>query len=140
MPCKLERMDHLSEDQITTLRAKLEAEATDLRQRIAGDRAELLQPINNNEPGDIEDAAAADAQRFRSKSLLDRDSARLSEVEAALARMDSGGYGVCEDTDEPIPFRRLELEPTTRFTVAAQEQREENVGVADVLASEPVGY
>jgi len=133
-------MDHLSADQIATLRAKLEAEAADLRLRIADDREEMLLAVNNNEPGDIEDAAAGDAQRFRVKSMLDRDRARLSEVELALARMDSGAYGVCEDTDDPIPFRRLELEPTTRYTVAAQEQHEQNVGVADPFASEPVGY
>ena len=131
-------MEHLSEPQIALLRNKLEAEATQLRARIIADRADMVEDVSPG-PGDIEDAAAADALRFRNKSLLDRDSARLSEVEAALARMDDGSYGICEDTDDEIPFRRLELEPTTRFTVEALEAREAAAGVADPHSNEPIG-
>jgi DnaK suppressor protein len=132
-------MEHLSEQQIASLRTKLETEAAELRERIAADRADMIEDVNPG-PGDIEDAAAADALRFRNKSLLDRDRALLSEVEAALARMASGSYGICEDTDDPIPFRRLELEPTARFTVEALELREREAGVVDPHGSEPVGY
>jgi DnaK suppressor protein len=35
-----------------------------------------------------------------------------------------GTYGVCEETDEPIPVGRLRLEPTARYTVEAQEDLE----------------
>jgi DnaK suppressor protein len=132
-------MDHLSAAQIASLRAKLESEATDLRERIAADRVEMVEDVNPD-PGDIEDAASADAMRFRTKSLLDRDRARLAEVEAALARIDAGEYGICEDSDDPIPFRRLELEPTTRFTVEALEQRESEAEARDTHGDEPVGY
>ena len=133
-------MDHLSEQQMASLRAKLESDAAALRERIAVDRAEILERVNPD-PGDIEDAASEDAMRFRNKSFLDRDRQLLSEVEAALARMGNGSYGVCEDTDEPIPYRRLELEPTARFTVEALEMREIEGGeVADPYGSEPVGY
>jgi DnaK suppressor protein len=48
----------------------------------------------------------------------------MREVDAALARMDDGSYGVCEETGDPIPFGRLSAEPTARFTVEAQEQLE----------------
>ncbi len=131
-------MDHLSGQQIALLRAKLEAELGELRDRVAADRVEMVEVVNPD-PGDIEDAAAADALRFRNKSLLDRDRARLAELEAALERMDDGSYGICEDTDEPIPFRRLELEPTARFTVEALQMRE-GEGVSDPHGNEPVGY
>jgi DnaK suppressor protein len=131
-------MDHLSESQIAVLRSKLEGEAKQLRERISSDRADMVEDVSPG-PGDIEDAAAADALRFRNKSLLDRDRARLTEVEAALARMDDGSYGICEDSDDEISFRRLELEPTTRFTVEALEAREHE-GVADPHGNEPVGY
>ncbi|HET6585401.1 MAG TPA: TraR/DksA C4-type zinc finger protein, partial [Nannocystaceae bacterium] len=46
---------------------------------------------------------------------------RAGEVSAALARMDAGTYGICEETGEPIPFERLRSEPTTRYTVEALE-------------------
>ncbi len=133
-------MDHLTDQQIATLRARLEADAAALRERIAADRSEMVENVNPD-PGDIEDAASADAMHFRTKSLLDRDRQLLTEVEAALARIDNGSYGVCEDSDEPIPYRRLELEPTTRYTVEALELRErEGEGVVDPYGKEPVGY
>lgn len=130
-------MEHLSEKQIGMLRAKLEAEAAELFDRLNADAQELVENVNPD-PGDVEDAASADAMHFRSKSLVDRARARLAEVEAAIDRLEAGTYGVCEDTDEPIPFRRLELEPTTRYTVEAQEAREREA--ERELGEEPVGY
>ena len=130
-------MEHLSDEQIGILRAKLEAELAELTDRLNADARGLVENVNPD-PGDVEDAASADAMRFRSKSLLDRTRARLAEVEAALDRIEAGSYGICEDTDEPIPFRRLELEPTTRYTVEAQEAREAEA--ESELGEEPIGY
>jgi DnaK suppressor protein len=132
-------MEHLSDEQIAILRAKLEAEAADLQGRLATDAQEMVENINPD-PGDIEDSAQADAQRFRNKSLLDRDRAQLAEVEAALDRIDARSYGICEETDEPIPFKRLLLEPTTRFTVEAQEAREGEAIEREPPREDPVGY
>lgn len=133
-------MEHLSDQQIAILRAKLEAEAAGLTDRMNADGQEMTENLNPD-PGDVEDSAQADAMHFRNKSLLDRDRARLSEIEAALDRMDAGTYGICEDTDEPISFRRLELEPTTRFTVEAQEAREREARESQAPGEEPpVGY
>jgi DnaK suppressor protein len=132
-------MDHLTTAQIASLRAKLETERERLIARLAGEAEELAEPPNA-EPGDIEDAAAEEAGSFRANSLHERDRAQLAEVEAALARIHDGTYGICEDTDEPIPYRRLDAEPTTRYTVAAQEQRERERGVRDPHGNEPIGY
>lgn len=132
-------MDHLTKAQLTTLRAKLEAERAQLFDRLA-EEADDLANTPTPEPQDIEDAAAEAAGQFRTLQLREHDRARLADVEAALRRMDDGTYGICEDTDDEIPYRRLELEPTTRFTVAAQEQREREGGVRDPHGREPVGY
>jgi len=132
-------MDHLSPAQVEQLQAKLRAEASALQASLAG-QADALAAAEAPDPRDIEDAAAEEAGSFRAAQLRERERARLAEVEAALARIDDGDYGVCEDTGEDIPFRRLELEPTARLTVEAQEQREGEAGVDDPHANEPVGY
>ncbi|MCA9682259.1 MAG: TraR/DksA C4-type zinc finger protein [Myxococcales bacterium] len=132
-------MEHLSKAQRETLHAKLERERVDLHQRSAGS-TEVVADNPDTDPRDIEDAAAQEAGRFSAGQLLARDRARLAEVEAALARMQDGSYGICEETDEPIPFRRLELEPTTRYTVAALEALESEGGVADRHGDEPGAY
>lgn len=132
-------MDHLTPTQIATLRAKLEAERDRISQRLTSDATELAETVASD-PGDIEDHAADEAGSFRTNTLRERERLQLDEIEAALTRMHEGSYGICEDTDEPIPYRRLELEPTTRFTVAALEQREHEQGVRDPHGDEPIGY
>lgn len=56
--------------------------------------------------------------------LREREINRLREIEAALARIEEGTYGLCEDTDEPIGKKRLEKMPWTRLSIEAAEQLE----------------
>ena len=57
-------------------------------------------------------------------SLLSSDQDAVYEIEEALRRIEKNTYGVCELTGKPIPRRRLEAIPWTRFTVQAQAQLE----------------
>jgi DnaK suppressor protein len=45
----------------------------------------------------------------------------LRDLEAALRRLDTGGFGVCQGCEEPIAAKRLEAVPWARFCVACQE-------------------
>ena len=45
---------------------------------------------------------------------------RLSEIDNALAQLDSGTYGVCKDCAKPIPPRRLEALPFATMCVNCQ--------------------
>lgn len=57
-------------------------------------------------------------------SLLSSDQDAIYEIEEALKRIEKNTYGVCELTGKPIPQKRLEAIPWTRFTVQAQAQLE----------------
>lgn len=46
------------------------------------------------------------------------------EIAAALARIDSGEFGYCEDTGDEIGLPRLKANPTARLSIDAQERRE----------------
>jgi len=52
---------------------------------------------------------------------LDRESLRLREVRAALARMEEGSYGICLGCDQPIPTKRLDAVPWAAYCVRCQE-------------------
>lgn len=56
--------------------------------------------------------------------MADKDRKLLIEIDVALEKMRSGEYGLCEGTDEPIGFKRLELRPWTRYSVAYKEMLE----------------
>jgi DnaK suppressor protein len=109
----------LQPGQIEELRALLIAERDRLHAR-AG-----LPPGEELEVGDAQDHANEEAELERAMLVGDHDRARLAEIAGALLRIETGSYGICEETDEPIPFARLKLEPTARYTVEALELLEE---------------
>ena len=39
-------------------------------------------------------------------------------------RLESGAYGYCEETDEPIGLKRLEARPIATLSIEAQERHE----------------
>lgn len=45
---------------------------------------------------------------------------QLQDTEAALARVDAGGYGSCGTCREPISTERLAILPAARYCVACQ--------------------
>jgi RNA polymerase-binding transcription factor DksA len=57
-------------------------------------------------------------------SLLSSDQDAVYEIEEALKRIEKNTFGICELTGKPIPRKRLEAIPWTRFTVEAQAQLE----------------
>jgi RNA polymerase-binding transcription factor len=54
----------------------------------------------------------------------ERERKLLKSVAQAIARIDSGDYGWCEETSDPIGIARLLANPTASLTVEAQERRE----------------
>ena len=112
---------HLTPEQKSVLHAQLETEQRRLLLRAAAMKGDGLAP----DPKDGQELAADEVGRRDMLALSDRDRARLHEIEAALARMTDGTYGPCEETGEPIPWARLQAEPTTQFTVEALEWLEE---------------
>ncbi len=116
-------MKHLKKKELEILMTRLH----EVRREIVGD-VEAVQR-QSNEFGtdgtqDIGDLAAATYSRQVMMELGERERERLREVEAAFKRIDEGTYGICEESDEPIPYTRLEAMPYARFTVAAQSEME----------------
>jgi DnaK suppressor protein len=58
--------------------------------------------------------------------LRTRDRCRklLHTIDAALAQIEDGTYGYCEETGEPTGLARLEARPVATLSVEAQERRE----------------
>ncbi len=67
---------------------------------------------------DIAQRSTDQAWLFR---MADKDRKLLIEIDGALEKMRNGDYGVCEGTDEAIGYKRLELRPWTRYSVAYKE-------------------
>jgi RNA polymerase-binding transcription factor DksA len=61
--------------------------------------------------------------------MLSSEQDAAYEIEAALDRIRSGNYGVCELTRKPISPGRLEAIPWTRFSAEAENQLERDKAV-----------
>lgn len=104
----------------------LAAAADDARDRILGLGRDLDLIIASadtatDDEHDPEGTTAFD--RARTQSLLDGATAALAEIRAALARLESGGYGTCETCGEPIGAARLEARPAARTCIACAALR-----------------
>ena len=49
--------------------------------------------------------------------LVEKDRNLLREINAALAKIQNGTFGICEGTRKPIGRPRLEAQPWARFSI-----------------------
>ena len=84
--------------------------------------AEAWVPAAGGFEGDLVDQANADAEADLQIRLHQTD-ARLSRaIEAALARIRQGTYGLCSSCNRPISKTRLEAVPWTHLCRECKEQ------------------
>lgn len=82
-----------------------------------------LQKENENHP-DFADRASNETDRSIELRARDRQRKLIAKIDAALARIDDGTYGYCEETGEPISLKRLEARPIATLSIDAQERHE----------------
>lgn len=74
------------------------------------------------------DQAQAYQDQNLSFGLMERDIKKLHDIDDALAKIEDGSYGICEDSDEIISKKRLEKMPWAKYTIEAAEQMEKERG------------
>ena len=103
------------------------------RQKLLRWRADLLKEANGtlaslSEGGvreaDITDRASVETDRALELRTRDRARKLIAKIDQALGRIESGSYGFCEDTGEPIGLKRLEARPIATLSIEAQERHE----------------
>lgn len=73
---------------------------------------------------DIADRATSETDRSLELRARDRQRKLIAKIDAALARLDDGSYGYCEETGEPIGLKRLDARPIATLSLEAQERHE----------------
>jgi DnaK suppressor protein len=82
-----------------------------------------LQDSGRNVP-DIADRASEETDRALELRTRDRQRKLVSKIDAALRRIESGEFGYCDMTGEPISLKRLDARPIATMTLEAQEKHE----------------
>ncbi len=102
------------------------------KRRLLETKAQILNRVqearrefnNDDRGGDEADQTVRVLAEGELLALTDRLRGQLMEVEQALARIEGGNYGVCEETDEAIEPDRLLAIPWTRLSIEGAEIRE----------------
>jgi DnaK suppressor protein len=75
---------------------------------------------------DLTDRASSETDWGIHLRTRDRQRKLIAKIDAAMRRIETGEYGFCEVSGEPISLARLEARPIATMTVEAQERHERN--------------
>jgi DnaK suppressor protein len=114
--------EYMNEKQIEFFRAKLDALKEDLLSN-AGETTEHLREDTSIVP-DPADRATIEEEHALELRTRDRERKLLKKISQSLARLESGDYGFCDETGEPIGLGRLIARPTATLSLEAQQRRE----------------
>ena len=118
---KMPKSEYMNAAQLRFFRERLLALQKELRDN-AGATTEHLRELSF--APDPADRATLEEEHALELRTRDRERKLLKKIDQALARIDDGSYGYCEETGEPIGIQRLLARPTATLTIEAQERRE----------------
>ena len=114
--------EYMNDKQTEFFRVRLLAQKEDLLSN-AGETTEHLREDTSIVP-DPADRATIEEEHALELRTRDRERKLLKKITQALARLDSGDYGFCDETGEPIGLPRLLARPTATLSLEAQQRRE----------------
>ncbi|HUH58696.1 MAG TPA: RNA polymerase-binding protein DksA [Candidimonas sp.] len=113
--------DYMNEAQLAFFRGRLK----ELEQEILTNAGTTTENLRETQfVPDPADRATIEEEHALELRTRDRERKLLKKVQQSITRIDSGDYGWCEETGEPIGIPRLLARPTATLSLEAQERRE----------------
>jgi len=113
--------DYMNEAQLAFFRQRLHEMEREILQNAHETTEHLQETVIVPDPADRATIEEEHALELRTR---DRERKLLKKVQQSIARVDSGDYGYCEETGEPIGLQRLLARPTATLSLEAQQRRE----------------
>jgi DnaK suppressor protein len=114
--------EYMNDKQIDFFRAALQKQKDDLLSN-AGETTEHLREDTSIVPDPV-DRATIEEEHALELRTRDRERKLLKKIAQSLSRLDTGEYGYCDETGEPIGLARLLARPTATLSLEAQQRRE----------------
>jgi DnaK suppressor protein len=118
---KMPDKDYMNEAQLAFFRQRLHEMEREILQNAHETTEHLQETVIVPDPADRATIEEEHALELRTR---DRERKLLKKVQQSIARVDSGDYGYCEETGEPIGLQRLLARPTATLSLEAQQRRE----------------
>ncbi|WP_151448163.1 RNA polymerase-binding protein DksA [Lacisediminimonas profundi] len=113
--------DYMNAAQLAFFKARLQQLERDLLKNAGETTEHLRETVLVPDPADRATIEEEHALELRTR---DRERKLLKKVQQSIASIDSGDYGWCEETGEPIGIPRLLARPTATLSLEAQQRRE----------------
>ena len=118
---KMPESQYMNEAQLEFFRERLRQMERDILSNADETTEHLRETVIVPDPADRATIEEEHALELRTR---DRERKLLKKIQQALASIDSGEYGYCEETGEPIGIPRLLARPTATLSLEAQQRRE----------------
>jgi DnaK suppressor protein len=118
---KTRESDYMNAEQLAYFKHRLQQMEGELLQNADETTEHLRESVIVPDPADRATIEEEHALELRTR---DRERKLLKKVQQALARIESGEYGYCEETGDPIGIPRLLARPTATLSLEAQQRRE----------------
>lgn len=112
----------LTKKQLAELKDKVLAERERVLTKLAIDEEMFI--IKTEERSDEIDQASADYQRSQMLRFRNRDAFYAKKLKQALVKMSEEDYGLCEECDANISFKRLIARPTAELCITCKDEAE----------------
>ncbi|HVE88973.1 MAG TPA: RNA polymerase-binding protein DksA [Burkholderiaceae bacterium] len=113
--------DYMNSEQLAYFKHRLQQMEGELLQNADETTEHLRESVIVPDPADRATIEEEHALELRTR---DRERKLIKKVQQALARIESGEYGYCEETGDPIGIPRLLARPTATLSLEAQQRRE----------------
>jgi DnaK suppressor protein len=118
---KMGEKDYMNAAQLAFFKARLQQLERDLLKNAGETTEHLRETVLVPDPADRATIEEEHALELRTR---DRERKLLKKVQQSIASIDTGEYGWCEETGEPIGIPRLLARPTATLSLEAQQRRE----------------
>jgi DnaK suppressor protein len=118
---KMSEKDYMNPAQLAFFKHRLQELEKELLKNADETTEHLRETVLVPDPADRATIEEEHALELRTR---DRERKLLKKVQQSIASIDSGDYGWCEETGEPIGIPRLLARPTATLSLEAQQRRE----------------
>ena len=112
---------YMNDEQLAFFKYRLQRMEKELLANAGETTEHLRETVIVPDPADRATIEEEHALELRTR---DRERKLLKKVQSALQRIESGDYGFCEETGDPIGIPRLLARPTATLSLEAQQRRE----------------
>lgn len=118
---RMPEADYMNGAQLAFFRDRLQQMEREILHNAGETTEHLRETVIVPDPADRATIEEEHALELRTR---DRERKLLKKIQQAIASIDAGDYGFCEETGEPIGLPRLLARPTATLSLEAQQRRE----------------